>query len=231
MSQENVEVVRRVYDAAAHRDAEEVFSLYDPDVELDNSRLDVVGFEGPGSGVYRGHDGLRRFFHEWHEAWEDIEYDFDDRIDAGDEQVIAVVRRRARGRSSGAEVEWDHTRGPAHAIMGASVYRGHEGVRRWFRELYEAFADVEAEIPELIDTGEHVVSVRNYQGRGRVSGVEVAFRRRGSGPSATARWCGGRVVLVRRSGPGGRGRLRRVDVASRRIDSKPNRHTGGSTWH
>jgi ketosteroid isomerase-like protein len=35
MSQENVEIVRRVYDAVARRDAETVLSLYDPDVELD----------------------------------------------------------------------------------------------------------------------------------------------------------------------------------------------------
>lgn len=103
MSQENVEVVRRLYDAVAQRDAEAVLTFYDP------------------------------------------------------------------------EVEWDDTQGPARALMGADVYHGHEGVRRWFREWYEAFADVEAEILELIDAGEHVVSVLNYQGRGRVSGVEVAF--------------------------------------------------------
>lgn len=106
MSQANVEVVRRVYDAAARRDAATVFSLYDADVELGTSRLNVVGFGGASSGVYRGHDGLRRFFREWHEAWEDVEYDFEGLIDAGDEHVISVVRRRARGRSSGAEVEW-----------------------------------------------------------------------------------------------------------------------------
>jgi ketosteroid isomerase-like protein len=39
MSQENVELVRRVYDAAARRDAATVLALYDPEVELDNSPL------------------------------------------------------------------------------------------------------------------------------------------------------------------------------------------------
>jgi ketosteroid isomerase-like protein len=101
MSRENVEVVRSVYEAAARRDSSTVLELYDEDIELDNSRLDVVGV----SGTYRGHDGLRRFFREWHEAWSGIEYDFDELIDAGGERVISVVTRRGRGRASGAEAE------------------------------------------------------------------------------------------------------------------------------
>jgi ketosteroid isomerase-like protein len=100
MSQENVEIVRRIYEAAARRDAETVLSLYDPDVELDNTRLKMVG-----GGVYNGHEGLRRFFREWHEAWEEIEYDYEELIDAGDEQVISVVTRRGRGRASGVDAE------------------------------------------------------------------------------------------------------------------------------
>ena len=105
MSQENVEIVRRVYEAAARRDAATVLTLYDPEVELDNSRLGVASnISGGGHGIYRGHEGLRRFFREWHEAWEKIEYDYDELIDAG-EHVIAVVTRHARGRASGAEVE------------------------------------------------------------------------------------------------------------------------------
>jgi ketosteroid isomerase-like protein len=100
MSQANVEVVRRVHDAATRRDAETVLALYDADVELDVSRVQVVG-----QSTYRGHDGLRRFFGEWHEAWESIDYSFEELIDAGDE-VISVVTRRARGRLSGADVKW-----------------------------------------------------------------------------------------------------------------------------
>jgi len=102
MAQENVDIVRQVYDAAARRDAAAVLALYDPDVELDNSPLQVVGW---GADVYRGHDGLRSFFREWHEAWETIDYDFDDPIDAPGEHVVSVVTPRARGRASGAAVE------------------------------------------------------------------------------------------------------------------------------
>lgn len=105
MSGENVEVVRRVYDAARHRDSKAVLALYDPEVELDNSRLGVMGFAGPGRGTYHGHEGLRRFFRDWHEAWESIDYDYDELIDTGGDKVVAVVTRRGRGRASGVEVE------------------------------------------------------------------------------------------------------------------------------
>lgn len=69
MSRENVEVVRRVYEAAAQRDPAAVHELYDRDVELDNTRIELVG-----GRVHRGHEGLRSFFGEWHEAWEEIDY-------------------------------------------------------------------------------------------------------------------------------------------------------------
>jgi ketosteroid isomerase-like protein len=100
MSRENVEVVQGVYDAASRRDSAAVLTLYDPEVELDNTRLQVVS-----GGVYHGHEGLRSFFHQWNEAWEDVDYRVDDLIDAGGDQVVSVVTRHGRGRSSGAEVE------------------------------------------------------------------------------------------------------------------------------
>ncbi|MGI8461388.1 MAG: nuclear transport factor 2 family protein [Solirubrobacterales bacterium] len=104
MSEENIEIVRRVYEAAASRDAATVFALYDPEVELDASRLGLAGVAGT-SGVSRGHEGLRNFFREWHDAWGSIEYDYEELIDAGGEHVISVVTRHARGRASGIEVE------------------------------------------------------------------------------------------------------------------------------
>jgi ketosteroid isomerase-like protein len=99
MSEENVEIIRRVYDAAARRDAETVLALYDAEVELDVSRLGLADLN-----VYHGHDGLRSLFREWNEIWGKIEYDYEELIDAG-EHVVSVVTRHARGRASRAEVE------------------------------------------------------------------------------------------------------------------------------
>jgi ketosteroid isomerase-like protein len=103
MSEENVEIVRRVYDAAARRDTETVLDLYDSEVEWDVSRSPMARLVGEGR--YQGHDGLRRFFHAYHEAWENIAYEHKELIDAGN-RVISVDHERGRGRASGAEVEF-----------------------------------------------------------------------------------------------------------------------------
>ncbi|MDQ3571637.1 MAG: nuclear transport factor 2 family protein [Actinomycetota bacterium] len=101
MSQENVETVRRLYEAVALRDT---FSLYDADLEWDATRsrwsevLDVPT-------TFRGHAGLRAFFRHYFEMWETFEDELQELIDTG-EKVISVVTSRGRGRSSGIEIEW-----------------------------------------------------------------------------------------------------------------------------
>jgi ketosteroid isomerase-like protein len=132
MSRENEQVVRAVYDAAGRRDGAAVLALYDPEVELDASRLALGGLIG--QPVRRGHEGVRSFFRELHEAWENLEYDLEDLIDAG-EHVVSVVTRRGRGRASGAEVE----------LSVALVWTLREGkvVRVvWFESVEEALEAV-----------------------------------------------------------------------------------------
>jgi ketosteroid isomerase-like protein len=101
MSRENVEIVRRVYEGVARHDFAAVLALYDPDVEWDFSRSPVGGTLG--RKVYRGHEGLRRWWGEWREAWEIYQDDYDELTDAG-EHVISVTVSRGRGRASGAEL-------------------------------------------------------------------------------------------------------------------------------
>jgi ketosteroid isomerase-like protein len=103
MSQASVDVVRRVYEAAARRDADAVLACYDPGVEWDVSRAPIAPLVG--GAVYHGHEGLRSFFREYHEAWEDVEYEGAELIDAGGEHVISVDHERTRGRTSGVETE------------------------------------------------------------------------------------------------------------------------------
>ena len=104
MSEENVEVVRRVYDAAARHDAEAVLALYDREVEWDVSRAHPIPRMVGGDDLFRGHEEMRRFFRERHEAFGEIEDICEELIDAGD-QVISVGTLRGRGRASGLEVE------------------------------------------------------------------------------------------------------------------------------
>lgn len=101
MSQENVETVRRLYDAIARRDSQAVLALYDPDVEWDMSGYPYGDMLERRS---RGHEALRAFWRQLYEAWENYEHDCHELIDAGDD-VVSIVTDRGRGRASGAVVE------------------------------------------------------------------------------------------------------------------------------
>ena len=56
MSEANIEIVRRVWDAAERRDTDAMFAFFDSAIVWD---LRTV--PGPLAGVYYGHDGVR----EW----------------------------------------------------------------------------------------------------------------------------------------------------------------------
>ena len=118
MSEENVEIVRRVYEASGTRDTGAVLAAYDPEVEWDVSRSPLGRLVG--EGFYRGHDGLRRFFRAYHDAWENIDYRCDELIEAG-EHVISVDVERGKGQVSGAEVEW--TQYAVWTVKGGKIVR------------------------------------------------------------------------------------------------------------
>jgi ketosteroid isomerase-like protein len=238
MSQENVEIVRRLWDAASRRDVEAVLALYDPEVEFDVSRHPLTSLIG-GRRVYHGHEGLRSFFRERGEALENVEDVYEELIDAGD-HVVAVAHIRGRGRGSGVEVELPHaaavltiregkvvrvvflpTRDEALDAAGlgekaiseenvklavqvmdalsrrdlssliamadpeiewhsffaelgeGGVYRGHDGTRRYMSDLSDAWEIVRADIDDGVGVGNVAVLVGRIHYRGRGSGVET----------------------------------------------------------
>lgn len=58
------------------------------------------------SEVYRGHDGVRRFWRQWLDAWDEIEIDYTDPVELFDGRVAITVRRqRNRGRGTGIWVD------------------------------------------------------------------------------------------------------------------------------
>jgi len=105
MSQENVEVVRGIYDAVARRDGMPPFEVYAEDIvwDISNSRRAAVGMES----VYRGHEGVRRFWRDAVSVFGEIDFEVDELTEAGG-QVLAVGREREVGRASGAPVEATH---------------------------------------------------------------------------------------------------------------------------
>jgi len=106
MSQENVEIVRRAYEAAARHDTTNVLAFYDPEIAWDISHAparDVMG----EPHVFNGHEGLRTFFRQWYEAWKHVEPEVEELIDGGD-QIVSVETTRGRGRTSGVVVELPH---------------------------------------------------------------------------------------------------------------------------
>jgi ketosteroid isomerase-like protein len=102
MSQQNVEIVRRVAERLSGRDWDGVSELVDPDVEL---RGTVGGLEE--AYVSRGVDPIRqRLEAEDNEVWDEHRIEPVRFIDAGD-RVVVIQREYQRGRGSGVEVEID----------------------------------------------------------------------------------------------------------------------------
>ena len=98
MSQENVEVVRRLFEAWNVRDIEGLVGLSDPDCEWSPFRAQLEGV------VYRGHEGIREFVRDMDEDWEAF------RIDPAefrrrDQRVAVIGHVRALGRGTGVEVD------------------------------------------------------------------------------------------------------------------------------
>ena len=113
MTEENVETVRGIVQAFRAGEWEEALSGYDPEVELDLSRL-------PGCGVYHGPEGVRAFFTDWVRSWERFEAEPVEFIDTGDD-VIAVMQISGIGKDSGAAVTMRSA--DVYTVAGGRVVR------------------------------------------------------------------------------------------------------------
>jgi ketosteroid isomerase-like protein len=105
MSQESVEVVRRVMRRFADQDIEAALEDVDPEAKLDWSNSDA-----PDSGVYTGHAAWRAFVQARDEVLGERRFDSAEFLDPAPDTVVLVGRIREQGRASGVEVE---TRGAA----------------------------------------------------------------------------------------------------------------------
>jgi ketosteroid isomerase-like protein len=92
VSEENIELVRRVFDAFTRRDLEAVLEIADPAVEFFAPTASIAGHETP----YRGHDGMRQYFEDVARIWEELEV-IPHEYREIDDQVIALGRVYGRG--------------------------------------------------------------------------------------------------------------------------------------
>jgi ketosteroid isomerase-like protein len=91
MSQENVEIVRRAYEAAGEQgNVETLLEFCSADIEY-RTRPDL-----PDARTYRGHDGVRALAAEWRRIFPDLHFEPEELIDAGD-RVVALMRISGRG--------------------------------------------------------------------------------------------------------------------------------------
>ena len=103
MSQENVEVVKRSWEAWIRGDLDALFETFDPAVEWD-----TTSFEGwPEDDVYYGHEGVRRFFEEWLASWERYEAGVEEYLDADGDRVLVLCWQRGFGPGSHVLVQMD----------------------------------------------------------------------------------------------------------------------------
>jgi|SRR6266513_1580136 len=98
MSQENVDLVRRLYE---HFEATREFLAEDfrPDFVMDLSKI-----AWPEQPTYHGVEGVREFIAAWLDAWDDYHQEIKALHDA-DDKVVATMYMRGRSRATGLAVD------------------------------------------------------------------------------------------------------------------------------
>jgi ketosteroid isomerase-like protein len=98
VSQADVELVARVFEVVNEEDLEQTIALTHPDFEVE-----VPPELSAEPDVYRGRDGMRRYWNSFRDAMDEIRFKAERVWDAGDSVVVAMSVT-ARGRQTAIEV-------------------------------------------------------------------------------------------------------------------------------
>jgi uncharacterized protein len=96
---DNVELVRRGYDAFNRGEVEASLSIMHPEIEWHTYIV-----PGPGGGTYHGHDGVRELWSDARKIFGEFKNIPEQMFDGGD-RVVAFVRVEGVGRESGVPVQ------------------------------------------------------------------------------------------------------------------------------
>jgi uncharacterized protein len=117
MSQENVEAMRRVYEAMARGDFWAAREVFGPEIEWSWSPS-MSGLTGVG--IYHGIEGVEAATRDVLEAWDWFWQEAEEFIEVGDDVVIQV---RMHGRLKGSNREIEVTAGHVWTFRDARVVR------------------------------------------------------------------------------------------------------------
>ena len=119
MSQQNVEIVRRSWEAFADKGLDAMAEFWSPDINwraIEGAPDDV--------GEMLGRAAARRYCQDWLDTFDDITSVPEQVVDVGDDRVVGCLRVTGRARLSGVETELSY----------AVVYTVRDGRIVWVRE-------------------------------------------------------------------------------------------------
>jgi ketosteroid isomerase-like protein len=134
MSQENVELTYRAFDALNRREFEAFLALMDDDVEV-VPRMSAI----EGESAYRGHDGVRSWWNGLLDVFPDYSMELVDVRDLGD---LIFATFHARGHGAGSATPTD--------AAASIVLRWRHGKSVWWRTF-----NTWAEALEALGLSEH----------------------------------------------------------------------------
>jgi SnoaL-like protein len=109
----------------------------------------MTPFQSPDMGAFRGHDGLKRFFAEWLQAFPDSAVEVEDVEQRGD-WTLTVVLQRVSGGASGAPVPFRYA-GIGHWSDGRlDLVENHPDLER-ARAVFERHARAKDPVPVRSD--------------------------------------------------------------------------------
>lgn len=98
MPQEDLDLVRRWWEGLERGELR--LDCCDPDIEVRNL------VEGPDTGPYHGHDGVRLWWGQINDAFEDLRVELLDLIEVGDRRVVTAQRYAGHFRHTGIEFDF-----------------------------------------------------------------------------------------------------------------------------
>jgi ketosteroid isomerase-like protein len=125
MPGENLKIVRRAFDELLRREYEG--GVWDPEVEINNAAGWVIETD------YHGHAGLRRWWEDLAEAFDDFGLELDEVIEIDDDRVLTTQRFVGHFRST--DIEFDGPWASILWIRDGRIVRaqGHLSKRRAMR--------------------------------------------------------------------------------------------------